>query len=189
MNTNLSKAFEEEFLSFFALILMNLVFGALSMAIGLMIVIRQVLPQPGTFPAEVPGIPFSLSLVLGGAAFVLGIIWITVTAKLLKSVRVVRNFYKQKKRREMSPDDFTGMMIHMMTRYREQKRIIRAMVIICLLGGLCYVALGVLNVGQVLSGAASGGSLQAVLFAIVAATINLTIGGASILVSTYFRRY
>ena len=112
-----------------------------------------------------------------------------MTAKLLKSVRVVRNFYKQKKRREMPDEDFTGMMIHMMTRYREQKRIIRAMVVICLLGGLCYVALGALNAVQFLSGIASGDPLQAVIFAVVAAAINLTIGGACILVSTYFRRY
>jgi amino acid transporter len=89
----------------------------------------------------------------------------------------------------MSPEDFTGMLIHMMTKYREQKRIIRAMVVICVLGGLCYVALGALNVGQFLSGIASGNAPQAVLFAIVAAAINLTIGGACILVSTYFRRY
>jgi hypothetical protein len=81
MNTDLAKTFEEEFLSFFALILMNLVFGALSMAIGLMIVVQQVLPRTGTSMAGIPAMPFPVSLVLGGAAFVLGIIWITVTAK------------------------------------------------------------------------------------------------------------
>jgi hypothetical protein len=40
MNTTLSKAFEEEFLSFFALYMMNLVFAAMTMAIGLAVVIQ-----------------------------------------------------------------------------------------------------------------------------------------------------
>ena len=57
MNTDLAKTFEEEFLSFFSLYLANLVFAALSMAIGLMIVVQQVLIRPGTSPAGMPGNP------------------------------------------------------------------------------------------------------------------------------------
>ena len=189
MNKDIGKTFEDEFLSFFALYLMNLVFAALSMAIGMMIVILQVLPQSGTSPAGVPAIPFLLSLILGCAAFVFGLIWITVTAKLLKSVKVVRSAYKQKKKREMISDDFTSMMVHMMTQYRDQKKMIRAMVIICMLGGLCYVGLGALNIVQIISRIASGDAMQPVLITIFAAAINLTIGGASLLISTYFRRY
>jgi hypothetical protein len=189
MNTNLSKAFEEEFLSFFALYVMNLVFAALTMAIGLAIVVQKLVSQPGSIPTGAPAIPFAVTIVLGGAAFVIGLVWITVTARLLKSVRVVRTAYRQKKKRELTPEDFTGMMVHMMTQYREQKRTVRAMVVICMAGGICYVVQGVLDIGQIIAGVAAGNVMQPVIPVIIAAAISLVIGGVSIRISKYFRRY
>ena len=191
MNTNLSKAFEEEFLSFFALYIMNLVFAALTMAIGLAIVVQQLALRPGAVPAE-PGIPVAVSLAIGSIAFVLGLVWITATAKLMKSVKVVRTAYKAKKKREMTDEDFTGMMVHMMTQYREQKQMIRAMVVIGMIGGVCYLLLGASNVVSAIAPFTAGLPGQpdfVTLLAVAAAAINLTIGGACILVSSYFRRY
>ena len=192
MNKDLAKTFEEEFLSFFSLYLMNLVFAALSMAIGLMIVVQQFLPTTTETLAGLIAIPLPFPFLLGGTAFIVGLIWIVATARLMKSVRVVRTAYKQKKRREMTTDDFTGMMVLMMTTYREQKPMIRAMVVIGFLGGCCYLLLGILNVLSVIAGIAPGLPGQpgfVMVFAAVAAGINLTIGGTCILVSTYFRRY
>jgi hypothetical protein len=189
MNTDLSKAFEEEFLSFFALYVMNLVFAALTMAIGLAIVVQQLVSQPGTPVAGVPAVPISITIVLGSVAFVVGLSWITVTAKLLKSVKVVRRVYRQKKKREITPEEFTGMMVHMMTQYREQKRTIRAMVVICLIGGIIYIIQGVLDISQVIMGVVAGNGMQSVIQVILAAAISLVIGAVSIRISTYFRRY
>jgi len=133
MKTDLATTFEEEFLSYFALCLMNLVFGAISMAFGLQFIVRSVLGQP--WDQSVP----ELRAVVGAVAMVcfgLGLFWILVTTRLFKSVKFVRNAYKQKKRREMSDDDFTGMLVQMMTQYREEKGRIRVMVFVCMLGGL-----------------------------------------------------
>lgn len=190
MNKDLAKTFEEEFLSFFALYLMNLVFAALSMAIGLMIVVQQFLPTAREAPAAV--FPFPFPFLFGSSAFVVGLIWIMTTARLMKSVRVVRTAYKQKKKREMTADEFTGMMVLMMTTYREQKPMIRVMVVIGFLGGCCYLVLGISNVVAVITWIARALPGQpgfVTVFAIVAAGINLTIGGACILVSMYFQRY
>ena len=189
MNTDLSKAFEEEFLSFFALCLMNLIFAASMMAIGLAIVVQQLVPQTGAIPAGAEAIPPAVTLVLGGAAFVIGLVWITVTAKLLKSVKLVRRAYKEKKKREMTPEDFTGVMLRMMTQYREQKRTIRAMVIICLVGGVCYLVQGIADIALIIPGVAVGDTAVPVISTVIAALISLVMGGASILISTYFRRY
>jgi hypothetical protein len=189
MNTTLLKAFEEEFLSFFALYMMNLVFAAMTMAIGLAVVVQQLLPQPGALPAGVLSVPSPLSLVFGGLAFVLGLVWISATAKLLRSVKVVRAAYKQKKNRDMMPEDFTGMMVHMMTRYREQKRVIRAMVIICILGGCLMLVQGVLSAFLIAGKFSESATLTQFLIAIAGVAILLIMGGACILISTYFRRY
>jgi hypothetical protein len=188
MNTNLSKAFEEEFLSFFALYLVNLVLAALTMALGLAIVVQQLVPAAG----GVPALPTLLVLLAGTVAFVLGLVWITATAKLLKSIKVVRKAYKEKKKREMSPEDVTGMMVHMMIQYRDQKKMIRAMVTICIAGGICYLLLGISNLISALAPLASSLPVPfstATIIALIAAAINLTIGAGCIQVSRYFRRY
>ncbi len=112
-----------------------------------------------------------------------------MTAKLLKSVKVVRTVYRQKKKREITSEEFTGMMVHMMTQYREQKRTIQTMVVICMLGGICYVVQGVLDIGGIIVGISAGSGMQPVLPAIIAAAISLVIGGVSIRISRYFRRY
>jgi len=186
MNKDIAKTFEEEFLSFFALYLMNLVFGALAIGFGIQYMITSVLGQTGeqTSP-ELRMIAGAIALVCFG----LGLSWIMVTAKLSKSVKVVRDAYKQKKKRDMTPDDFTGMLVHMMTQYREQKTTVRAMVIICMLGGLCFIALGLFNVTQIIAGIVAGDAAASIILAVVAVAINLIMGGASLLISKYFRRY
>jgi hypothetical protein len=188
MNTNLSKAFEEEFLSFFSLYLVNLVLAALTMALALAIVIHQLVPPAGM----VLTLPSLLELIAGAVAFVLGLVWITATAKLLKSIKVVRKAFREKKKREMSPEDFTGMIVHMMTQYRDQKQMIRAMVVICIAGGICYLVLGISNVISAITPFIAGLPGQPdflTLLAVAAAAINLTIGASCLLVSRYFRRY
>ena len=190
MNEKLSKGFDDEFRSFFALYVLNLVFGALSMAVGMMLVIWQLVPTSAVFP--VTAIPFPVLIVLGCAAFVLGLAWITMTARLVKGMRVVRKAYRQKKRDGMSPEDLTGVMIHMMTQYREQKRIIRVMVVVCLIGGCCYIALGAFDILSAFILIASRHPIPPDLFSIpgaIATAVNLVIGGACILVATCFRRY
>jgi len=186
MNKDIAKTFEEEFLSFFALYLMNLVFGALAIGFGIQYMITSVLGQTGeqTSP-ELRMIAGAIALVCFG----LGLSWIMVTAKLSKSVKVVRDAYKQKKKRDMTPDDFTGMLIHMMTQYREQKTTVRVMVIICMLGGLCFIALGLFNVTQIIAGIVAGDAVSSIILAVVAVAINLIMGGASLLISKYFQRY
>jgi hypothetical protein len=192
MNADLSKSFEEEFLSFFALYLMNLVFAALTMATGLTIIVRQFFPPPGAIPAGTPGIPVAVPLFLGCAAFVLGLVWIAATAKLMKSVKVVRTAYRQKKKREMSDEEITGMMVHMMTQYREQKRMIRVMVVVGMVGGVCYVLFGISDIVSAITPVISslpGQPGTVTIIAIVTAIVNLIIGAACIAISSGFRRY
>jgi hypothetical protein len=192
MNTDLAKTFEEEFLSFFSLYLMNLVFAALTMGIGLMIVVQQLVPRTGAALAGSPAIPVAVSLTVGCIAFVLGLVWITATAKLMKSVKVVRTAYRERKKREMSDEDFTGMLVHLMTQYREQKPMIHIMVVVGMVGGVCYILFGFSDLVSAIAPVISGLPGQpgpATILAIVAAVVNLVIGAACIRVSSGFRRY
>jgi hypothetical protein len=83
-------------------------------------------------------------------------------------------------------------MVHMMTQYREQKRLIRVMVVVAMVGGICYLMLGITNAISALTPVLSplaGQPGASATGAVVAAAINLVIGVACIRVSAGFRRY
>ena len=192
MNTTIAKTFEEESRSFFLLYLMNLAFAALTMAGGLTIVIQQLVPGAGASPAGLPGIPVAATLLIGGIAFVLGLVWIASTARIMKSVKVVRTAYRQRKKQEMSPEDVTGLMVRLMTQYREQKPVIRVMVVVAMTGGIWNLLLGISNLISVISSGLSGmpSDPAAVLISpFLASAFNLVIGAFCIRVSLGFRRY
>lgn len=188
MQSNQSKAFNEEFRSFFSLYLVNLVLAALTMALGLAIVVQEVVSPTAAVLAPVS----LLQVMAGGIAFVLGLVWITATARLLRGIRVVRKAYRENKKQEMSPEEVTGMMVHLMTQYRDQKPLIRAMVVICSVGGICYLLLGISNLISAIVPLASGLPVPfsaGAILPFIAAAINLAIGAGCLRVSRYFRRY
>ena len=79
--TDISENFASELRSFFALCLMNLVFGSLGMAFGMQFIVTSVLAMAdagtfGWFPV--------FQVLLGWAAAVVGLRWILSRAKVLK---------------------------------------------------------------------------------------------------------
>jgi len=58
----------------------NLVLAALTMALGLAIVVQEVVSPTAAVLAPVS----LLQVIAGGIAFVLGLVWITATARLLR---------------------------------------------------------------------------------------------------------
>jgi hypothetical protein len=86
-----SQNFASELRSFFALCLMNLVFGSLAMAFGLQFIVTSVLAmaESGTFE----WFPV-FQVLLGWAAAVVGFRWILSSAKILKGVTKIRREYR-----------------------------------------------------------------------------------------------
>jgi len=172
--------------------MMNLAFAVLPMAFGVTIMVHELVPGAATSPAGLPGVPAAATLLIGGVAFVLGLVWITVTARIMKSVKVLRTAYRKRKQQEMSDEEITGMMIHLMTQYREQKPVIRVMVVVAIAGGICYLLLGISNLISVVTAVLSIAPSEpaAVLVpTFIASAFNLVIGIFCIRVSRGFRRY
>jgi hypothetical protein len=186
MNNDTVSQFRNELNSFFVLVLLNMVFGALTMAFGMQIMIMSVLGLPGGLATAV------VLLLTGGLAlvcFVLGFTWVVSSAKILKGVTAVRREFKNHSE-PVSPEILTGWIVRIMGHYRENRERIRWMTRICALGGCAFITLGILNLVQGLSsGPATGGGMWIQVMAFLAAGINLTIGGASLLFSTWFQRY
>jgi len=164
------------------LVSLNLAFGALAMAVGLLYMIR-----------EVQGVPLiettPLIHIIAGAIFMtgfgLGIMWVLASVKVLKGIKGIRREFRGHS--GPVPDEMlTGWIVRMLTHYRENKKIIPWMITISRLGGCCFVTLGIVNI---LQGCSVGGTGMERLVPFAAAAINLVIGLVTIAISIGFHRY
>ena len=195
-----SENFASELQSFFALCLMNLVFGALAMAFGMQFIVTAALAMAaaGTFqwfPA--------FQVLLGWAAAVVGFRWIFSSIKILKGVTKIRREYRAMEE-PVPGETLTGLIVRMMAHYRENWKAIWRMNLISILGGCIYLALGVLNLYEGISALLAGsgpayvfiiqeglasGVGRTLLISFFSAAINLTIGVVCLRFSSWFRRY
>jgi len=177
--------FKSELDSFFVLVLLNMVFGALAMAFGMQFIIASVLGLAGG--QSTPALRIlagSISLV----GFGLGLSWVLSSAKILKGINAIRREFRSCPA-PVTGEVLTGWILQMTAHYRQNKKAIGLMTRICTLGGCVFLALGIINlIGAVAVWGSPAGILVASLFFITTA-INLTIGIASLRFSSYFRRY
>ena len=185
LKKTVSQNFASELQSFFVLCLMNLVFGGLAMAFGIQFIVTAVLVM--TAAGTLEWFPV-FQVLLGWAAAVIGLRWIVSTVEIFEGVTEIRGEY-QEIEEPVSDEVITGLIVRMMAHYRENWKAIWRMNLICTLGGAVFLTLGVLNLFQGVSTWMSAGDMLSLLLSLVAAGINLTIGGVCLLFSSWFRRY
>ena len=185
LKKTVSQNFASELQSFFVLCLMNLVFGGLAMAFGIQFIVTAVLAM--TAAGTLEWFPV-FQVLLGWAAAVVGLRWIVSTVEIFEGVTEIRGEY-QEIEEPVSDEVITGLIVRMMAHYRENWKAIWRMNLICTLGGAVFLTLGVLNLFQGVSTWMSAGDMVSLLLSLVAAGINLTIGGVCLLFSSWFRRY
>jgi uncharacterized membrane protein len=185
MTKDVTTEFEAELRSFFVLSLFNMVFGALAMAFGIQFIVTAGVALQNNVLLT---IPLFIQMLVGVAAAVLGLRWIRSTVRIFRGVNELRREYRATKK-PVSGETLTGLIVRMMAQYRENKMTIRAMTVICALGGLVYLALGITNIFQGVAWAMAPGSAISPELAFLAAGINLTIGLVSLFSSTWFHRY
>jgi hypothetical protein len=182
MTKNVSQQVFGELRSFFFVTLLNLVFGALVMAFGLMFIVTSsiLLAQDGN-----PGIIPIIQILAGGAGWVLGLRWILSSAKILKGIGPLRRKYRTAEK-PLSDEILTDLIIGLMSYYRENGKTVRRMIVVCALGGCVYIALGVTNIFQSIS---MGSTLIQLIVGLSAAGSNIVIGMLALLSSIWFRSY
>jgi hypothetical protein len=179
------RRFRSELNSFFVLVLLNTAFGALTMAFGMQFIVTSMLGLPaGQTGIVVRLLTGILSLVCFGTGFA----WVLASARILRGVTSVRREYR-KSTEPVSGEILTGWIVRLMAHYRKNRETIHWMTIICALGGCIFLALGILNLVQGFFALSLSGSVLIRILPFIAAAINLTIGLASLLFSTWFRKY
>jgi hypothetical protein len=185
MSEDTLSRFKAELDSFFVIVLLNMVFGALAMAFGIQYIVTLVLGLPVWQTSPVLRMPAAIIAMVG---FGLGLSWILTSARVLRGIKNIRR--ESRNSPEPVPSEtLTGWIVRMIAHYRENRKIIRHMIVICRLGGCVFVTLGIVNILQAFAAGSTGGNWWSLALPFFAAAINLTIGIITILISIGFHRY
>jgi len=191
MNPILSQ-FRTEIRQFFLVSLLNLVFAAIAIAIGVQYVVTAILSQ--TIDPFIPGFPVipGLRIFAGAIALIcfgLGIRWILSTVRIYEGIVTIKDDL-EKAGDAITDDRLTCLIVRMLAHYRDNRRTIRTMILVCTLGGGSFFALGIVNSLKALS-VSSGGFTFTLdnLLLIPAMLLTLGIALASLLSSYYFSKF
>ena len=185
MKNNVSTQFEDEIRSFWILSFLNLVFAAITMAYGIMVVVTRL--QEMAHAGFLSVLPAAL-VIAGSAAAVLGIKWIVSSVQIFSGIEGLKSAYDAGKG-QMTEEDTTGFIIQMVNQYRKNKARIHTMIVVCTLGGFCFFALGIMNSIEFISLGLTSGKVTLNYLLIPSAVLTLGIGMVSLACSYYFRKY
>jgi hypothetical protein len=178
--------FKKEINSFFALVLLNLVFGALAMAFGMQFIVASILGPTGL---QATTILRALTGIFAMVCFGLGFSWVLFSARILKGITVIRREFRDHKG-PVPEQTLTCWIVRMTAHYRGNKKTIRNMILVCTLGGFCFLILGVLNSLEFFSFSLSSGSFSLNSYLLIpSALLTLGVAMVSLLSSYYFMKF
>jgi hypothetical protein len=173
--------FKKEINSFFALVLLNLVFGAMAMAFGMQFIVASVL---GLTMGQTTLVLRMLIGAFSMVCFGLGLSWVLYSARVLKGITMIRREFRYHK--GPVPDEtLTCWIVRMIAHYRGNGKTIRNMILVCTLGGFCFLLLGVLNSLEFFSFNLSSGSFMLNSYLLIPSAL-LTLGVAVVSLASSF---
>ena len=191
MTTTLSQ-FRTEIRHFFLVSLLNLVFAAIAIAIGVQYMVTAIIGQ--TLDPLIPGFPVipGFRIFTGAVAMVsfgLGIRWILSTVRIYEGIVTIKDDLTRNGD-AITDERLTCLIVRMLAHYRDNRTTIRTMILVCTLGGVLFFMLGIANSLKVLSVTSTGFAFTVDnLLLIPAMLLTLGISLASLLSSYYFSRF
>lgn len=182
---NLAR-FKTEINSFFALILLNLVFGAMAMAFGMQFIVTSV---PGLTGGQATVWLRVLTGAIAVVSFGLGLRSVLFSARILKGITLIRREFRHHK--GPVPDEtLTCWIVRMTAHYRGNEKTIRNMILVCTLGGFCFLILGLLNSLEFFSIGLSSGSFTLNNYLLIpSAVLTLSVAIVSLASSFWFMKF
>lgn len=186
------RQFRTEIRHFFLISLMNLVFADIAIAIGVQYIVTAILGQ--TMDPLMPGFPLipgirMLTGVIAMCCFGLGIGWILSTVRIYEGIVAIKDDLR-KDSDTITDERLTCFIVRMFAHYRDNRKTISSMVLVCTLGGLCFFVLGIANSLKVIAITSSGFSFTLDnLLLIPAMLLTLGISLASLFSSYYFLKF
>ena len=177
--------FRNELTALFVIVVLNIVFGALAMAFGVQYMVSSVSGQAA-------GQSIILRMVAGSVAMIcfgLGIAWIISSVTIFDGIEELREEFQDRKK-PVSDETLTSGIIRMMAHYRQNTKTIHTMILVCTLGGFCFLTLGIINSLEFFSISLSSGQFTMNNYLLIpAALLTLGIALVSLLSSYYFSKF
>jgi hypothetical protein len=184
MATKTSEKLKQEVNSFASLALINIVFSAVAMGLGISIIVPSI-----TSIVSTQSVLFSqiVLVVIGGLAFVFSIKWLISSVEMFEVSTELKEDYAKNK--TLDEEAQTGLIVKMMAYYRENKPTIKKMMWVSLIAGFCFLISGAFNLITAVINATTGVQLMDVGTQVLGAFISLAIAAAGFIIPHFFGKY
>jgi hypothetical protein len=184
MEKDASEKFSRELRSFTALSLMSLAFGATAIMLSISFAVINITPivqlKPGFYTS-------TIFLFLGFLAAAFSIKWLLSSIEIFNGLNDIRD---ESKKLGPSPDSekLTGLIVRLMSMYRQEKPTISRMILLSKLAGVCFIANGVIIATSLFIGLPHMESAD-VLQSVAGILISLAVGVVGLYLPSSFQRY
>ena len=184
MATKTSERLKQEVNSFVGLTLINIVFSAVAMALGISIIVPNMTSIVTTQSALFPQI---VLVVIGFLASVFSIKWLISSVEMFEVSTELKEDYAKNK--TLDEEAQTGLIIKMMSYYRNNKPTIKKMMWVSLIAGFCFLISGTFNLITAVINATTGVQLMDLGTQVLGAFINFAIAVAGFIIPHFFDKY
>jgi hypothetical protein len=194
MTDNISQQFAGEIRSFFSLSLLNVVFAALLTAFGVIVTIVFGMEFIGTSMPALPEGDISivfpvLKILFGVLAVVGGLRWMYTSMPIFSGIKELRDEYSGLEE-PVSDETITGMIIRMISIYRENRETILYMINTSIFWGFYLLLLGITYSLEFISFSTSSGTFTVdALRVIPLASLAFFIAIVSLFSMAFFKKF
>ncbi len=184
MATKTLVKIDRELNSYQGLVTLNLMFGALTMAFGIVFIVQGV---TGVVEVQSLLLPEIVMATLGAIVAATAIRWLISSAELLDGLTDLKEDCNKNKA-SLNDENTVSLVVKLMSHYRENKPIIKTMMTISKIAGLCFVIAGAYSLVTALIGVGDVSTWE-FSFQVLGAVFNFGIAGASFAIPHFFGKY
>jgi len=188
MHESALARFRSEIRHFHVVAVANIVFAALVMAFGIIVIVREAVSMYETFSTAQYVIYSPVVLFVALVAALTGLRWILTSVGIFKGIEAIKDDLDGMGG-EVPDEALTRLIVSMLAHYRENRATIRTMILVCTLGGVCSFLLGVAVSLEHLSISADGISFTINNYLILPSLLTLGVALVSLASSYYFARF
>lgn len=144
MGETASRRFKTEIRHFYMICIMNFIFAALAMSFGISIFVQKLLSLTETTAITESVIYSVFILLLAVTAVISGFFWLLKSITIFEGVESIKDEFDEMGA-GFSEEEITGLIIKMLSHYRDNKDSIGKMILVCTIAGICFFLLGIIK--------------------------------------------
>jgi len=184
MANKTSEKLKQEVNSFAGLALINIVFSAVAMALGISIIVPNMTSIVTTQSVLFPQI---VLVVIGFLASTYSIKWLISSAEMFEVSTELKEDYVKNK--TLDEEAQTGLIVKIMAYYRENKSTIKKMMWVSRIAGFCFLISGAFTIITAVINVITGVQLIDLWTQVLGAFINFAITAAGFIIPHFFGKY